>query len=275
MKRLIIMVVSFYISAVVQAEQLTFGIVPQQSAITLANNWGPILKYLSEQTGQEVVFRTAKDIPEFESRVVAGEYDIAYMNPYHYTVFHERPGYQAFAKQKDKKIRGIIVVRKDSSIKDLTELSGEKLAFPSPAAFAASVIPRAVLEQKSIPFDPKYVSSHDSVYLNVSKGFFKAGGGIERTLNNTSENVREQLKVLWRTPAYTPHAFATHPDMPEEQQKRIAEALLSLNDSEQGRELLDRIKFKGVEPATNSEWDDVRALDIKLLNHLLATNSAQ
>ncbi len=40
------------------------------------------------------------------------------------------------------------MVRKDSTIKELSELSGEKLAFPSPAAFAASVIPRAVLEQK-------------------------------------------------------------------------------------------------------------------------------
>ncbi len=100
MKRLIILFVSLFFSITTYAEQITFGIVPQQSAITLANNWGPILKYLSEQTGEEVVFRTAKDIPEFERRVAAGEYDIAYMNPYHYTVFHQKPGYNAIAKQK-------------------------------------------------------------------------------------------------------------------------------------------------------------------------------
>ncbi len=79
----------------------------------------------------------------------------------------------------------------------------------------------------------------------MSKGFFAAGGGIERTLNNTSENVKDQLKVLWRTPAYTPHAFATHPDMPIEQQKRIAEALLSLNNTEGEGSYLKESTLKG------------------------------
>ncbi len=53
-----------------------------------------------------------------------------------------------------------MVVRKESAIHPLHDLSGKTLAFPAPAAFAASVLPRANLANNDIPFTAKYVSSH-------------------------------------------------------------------------------------------------------------------
>ncbi len=251
------------------AHSLTFGIVPQQSAVTLATNWGPILHYLSAQIGHDVVFRTAKDIPEFEQRLLAGEYDIAYMNPYHYTVFHQKPGYIAFAKQKNQQIRGILVINKHSPLTDIAELDGQTLAFPSPVAFAATVLPLSALAQQNIHVQPQYVSSHESVYLNVASGFFVAGGGIERTFNNTDPQIRDQLQILWRTPQYTPHAFAFHPNLDPTLAQQIQQALLALNDSKEGLELLNNISFSGISPAQDADWDDIRALHITLLQHLL------
>ena len=257
------------LSFAVDTKPLTFGIVPQQSAAKLARLWGPIMRHLSEQTGRKIVFKTAPNIPAFEKRVLAGEYDVAYMNPYHFTVFNQKPGYHAVARQANKLIKGIIVVRKDSKLEALSELQGKKLAFPAPAAFAASVLPRAELTQQGVAFDPNYVSSHDSVYRNVAKGLFPAGGGIQRTLNNVAPDIREQLRVMWTTSGYTPHAIAVHPDMDEATRKAVQGALLAMNDSEKGRQLLATIKFKGIEPATDKDWDDVRALNITLLADLL------
>jgi len=251
------------------ADTFTLGIVPQQSAKKLAKLWTPITNYLSEKTGHTIIFSTAKDIPTFEKRVLAGDYDIAYMNPYHFTVFNQKPGYSAIAKQKGKRIKGIIVVAKDSPLQDLTELAEQTLAFPAPAAFAATVLPSAKLRQENIRFTPKYVSSHDSVYLGVSRGFFPAGGGIQRTFNNTSTQVREKLRVLWTTPGFTPHAIAVKPAMDKQIAQGIKAAFLSMNDNERGKALLNSINFKGIESATDADWDDVRGLDIKLLEKFL------
>ena len=104
------------------------------------------------------------------------------MNPYHFVVFHKNPGYRALVRQKDQTIQGIIVVTRDSPFTELSDLNGTKIAFPAPAAFAASIIPRATMQKEGINFTPVYVHSHDSVYLNVKRGFFKAGGGIYRSL---------------------------------------------------------------------------------------------
>ena len=141
MKRLFAVLLSLPLLLPVSAgaDTYTFSIVPQQSASKLARLWTPILAYLSEQSGVTLQFATAKNIPTFEERLAASTYDFAYMNPYHYTVFHRAPGYHAFARQKDKKIKGIVVVRKDSHLDALDALEGSQLAFPSPAAFAASV----------------------------------------------------------------------------------------------------------------------------------------
>ena len=118
--------------------RLSFGVVPQQSASKLARLWTPFLLYLNEKTGYAIQFKTAKDIPTFEKRLAAGEYDFAYMNPYHYVVFHRAPGYRALAKEKYRKLKGVIIVRKDSNYRHLTQLKGQTLAFPAPAAFAAT-----------------------------------------------------------------------------------------------------------------------------------------
>ena len=247
------------------AAELSFAFVPQQSAAKLARNWQPIIDYINAHTGDHYVFKTAKDIPTFESRVLAGEYDIAYMNPYHFVVFNEHAGYQAIAKQKDKRIKGIIVVAKDARISQLEQLQDNVIAFPAPAAFAASILTRTELSARGVAFQPRYVSSHDSVYLNVAKGFAAAGGGVMRTFNNTDAAVRDQLRVLWTSEGFTPHAFAAKSTVPESTKARLLAALLSLNDSDQGKALLQAVNFNGISPATNEDWSDVKSLGIDTL----------
>lgn len=244
---------------------LTFAIVPQQSASKLAKLWSPILKHLSEKSGHRLVFKTAKNIPTFEQRLSQGEYDIAYMNPYHYTVYHDEPGYTAMAKARDKRIKGIVVVHKDSPVQSLEDLAGEQLAFPSPAAFAASILTRSEFQARGVAFEPQYVSSHDSVYRNVASGRMAAGGGVLRTFNNVDPEIRDQLRILWTTPGYTPHAIAVHPRVPAEVVQDIQRALVEMDATAEGSALLESIRLKGLEAAVDGDWDDVRALRITLL----------
>jgi len=258
----LLIVISPVLSA--QSEQMTFGIVPQQAASKLARSWAPLLDYLSRQSGLKIHFATAKDIPTFERHLAAGDYDFAYMNPYHFTVFNRHPGYQAVARARDKKIKGIIVVRKDSPIQSIEELDHMTLAFPAPAAFAASMLPRSELLARGLDFQSRYVSSHDSVYLAVAKGIYPAGGGVIRTLKNIAPETRDQLRVLWTSPGFTPHAIAAHPDVSDAAMAAVQSALVGMERSDEGKALLKRLNIKGFEAAENKDWDDVRSLHIDL-----------
>jgi phosphonate transport system substrate-binding protein len=243
----------------------TFGIVPQQSATKLARSWIPLIKHLERESGLKIKFATAPNIPEFENRLRKGLYDFAYMNPYHYTVFHKTTGYEAFARQLDKQIKGIIVIHQNSEIKSITDLNNQQIAFPAPAAFAATLLVKSHLQNNKVNFTSKYVASHDSVYRAVAKELTSAGGGIMRTFNNVAPEIREQLKIFWTSKDYTPHAFAYHPRVNKNIVKHLFNALLTLNNDE-NKPLLKKINFNGFEAAVDTDWDDVRSLSIDELD---------
>ena len=238
----------------------SFGVVPQHTATVLARRWTPFLNYLSEKTGYRINFKTAKDIPTFEERLAAGEYDFAYMNPYHYIVAHRNVGYQVYAKEKDRLLRGVLVVRADNPYRHVRELQNQSLAFPAPAAFAASLLTRAHLDKLGVAYTPVYVSSHDSVYYGVGKGLFVGGGGIPFTLEKLTPENRRQLRTLWVSPTYTPHAIAAHPRVAAKAVHRILHAMERIHVDTRGRRLLGALGFKGLVRASDQDYDDVRRL---------------
>ncbi|WP_237560205.1 phosphate/phosphite/phosphonate ABC transporter substrate-binding protein [Ferriphaselus sp. R-1] len=249
-------------------QTFTFGIVPQQSASRSAEEWGPLLAELSLHTGLSFRFATAPSIPVFEQRLGRGEYDFAYMNPYHYVVFHRVSGYRALAKEQAKMLKGIIVVRKDANVRALPDLAGQEVAFPAPAAFAASILTQAEFERQRVKITPRYVSSHESVYRAVAAGLYPAGGGIPRTLEAAPDAVRGQLRVLVQTAQYTPHAIASAPRVSPEIVERVQQALVSMSSTERGRQILRGLTFSGIMRAEDEAWNDIRALDLKMLERL-------
>lgn len=253
------------VSLLASEKTYSFGVVPQQSATRLARSWIPLLQELQQQTGITLRFATAPDIPTFEKRLASGEYDFAYMNPYHYTVFHQHPGYRAFARQGNKRITGILVVRKDSAYDSVDDLQDQVIAFPAPASFAATLLVTSHLNKKGVKFKPKYVSSHDSVYRAVVSNFTSAGGGIVRTLESFDPQARDQLKILWKSQGYTPHAFAVHPRISSDVVDQLQQGLEKLTETPQGNAVLKNINFKVIESATDADWDDVRDLHINIL----------
>lgn len=239
-----------------------FGIVPQASGSKLARLWVPILAYLSQKTGLQLQFATTRNIPTYEKRLRDRKYDFAYMNPYQYTQVHKQSGYDAFAKAKDKRLHGIIVVRKNSPYHELKDLTGQELAFPA-NAFAATLVTRAWFKNHDINIVPEYVASHDAGYRNVADGRYAAAGGVMRTFNNTAKAVHADLRILWKTDGYTPHAFAALPRVPADVVSKLQQAMLAMGQDPQGQALLKAINLKGIESGKDSDWNDVRSLHIE------------
>jgi phosphonate transport system substrate-binding protein len=265
LKCLVILVLSLVSTALV-AESYTFAVVPQHAASKIFRQWQPIITLLAKETGKEFEIVTSKDIPSFEGELKKGNYDFAYMNPYHFTIFNQIQDYQAIAKQKGKLIRGVFVVRKDSRYKTLDDLKGAQIAFPSPAAFAATLLPRGNLETNNIVYEHQFVSSHDSVYLSVANSIFDAGGGIVRTFNTMPRQIKENLRILWKSDGYTPHAIAAHSRISTDIRNSIQKALVDMIQSPDALKALNKLGFnQGFEKASNQDWDDVRRLNLQKL----------
>ena len=246
----------------VAAEEIyTFGIVPQTSASQTAKDWTPILKYLEDRTGKKFRFATTRSVPLFSQRVAEEKYDFAYMNPTDYVKYQDKDRYHAIARARNFKLKGVIVVRKDSSIEKLDELNNKELAVPA-HAFAADTLARAALHENGTAVKISSMAAPDAVYRAVAQGRSTAGGGMMRTFNNTAPEIREQLRVLWTSEGYTPQAFAAHARVPKEVVQAVQEALIDLDQDPIAKKYLKTIAPEGLDYARDMDWDDTRKLDI-------------
>ena len=245
------------------AAAYSFGIGPQQAATELAKRWMPIMRYLSEKSGVPLQFRTAKDIPTFQQEMIDGVFDFAFINPYHYTLFHKAAGYDAFAREKDGRLVGILVVKRNGPIHEVGQLAGVAAAFPAANALAATWLPLLHLKEKNITVTPQYVNSMDSVYRSVAKGLFPVGGGEMRTFGTIDPEVKQQLRVLWSSKALPPFTFAAHPRAPKDAVAKVQKAMEEMDRDPQGQVLLKTINFKGMEISSDDDYNVMRAMNIK------------
>jgi len=245
------------------ADVYSFAIGPTQSPVELAKRWTPIMQYLTEKSGIKLEFKTAKDIPTFQQQMRGAQYDFAFINPFHYLVYNKGSGYTAIAREKDGKLTGIIVVKKDGPIKTAAQLSGQTMAFPAATAIAATWLPIHMLKENGVEVTPQYVNSMDSVYKSVAKGLFPAGGGEMRTFGTLDPAVKAELQVLWTADPLPPFAFAAHPRVPKDVMDKVQKAMDGMDQNVEGSALLKANNFKGMEVADDKDYDAMRKLNIK------------
>jgi len=228
------------------------GIVPQVPPREIVSSWSPVLRQVGQRSGQCLVLVVAPSIPAFEQQLRSGQLDFAFMNPYHQLMAQRWRGFIPLVRDGQSQLEGILVVRKDSPVRRLADLNGATVAFPAPNAFAASLLPRALLSRAGIRITPSYVRTHSNVYRAVILGSSLAGGGVNNTLQRERPEVRQRLRVLWRTPPFPAHPFSAAATVPLTVRRRVQEAFLDLGRTAQGRQLLAKVQLPQVVKADHA-----------------------
>lgn len=232
----------------------TIGVVPQFEQRKLHAAWKPIVEDLEKRTGLTFNLNSTLTIDAFERAIERGEFDFLYLNPYHLVQVHDSQGYIPLVADKEA-LRGILVVRKESAVRSPAELNGKVVAFPSPNAIGATLLPKSDLGQLfQATVTPLYVKTHSSVYLHVVKDLAAAGGGVEKTLQEQSEAIRGALRIIYRTRSFPSHPVAAHPRVPADIREKVRKAFLSMNDSPEGRAMLQNVPVGKFIPVSYDDY---------------------
>lgn len=234
--------ISFNASSSVAEDTYTIGIVPQFEAKKLAAIWAPVIQEIEQRADIELNMVGSPRIPDFEKSFMQGEFDFAYMNPYHSLIALKQQGYQPLIRDGAKELYGVLVVRKDSSFQKPTDLAGRTIAFPAPNALGASLLMRADLDTKfNVTFRSQFVNTHASAYFNAVLGETDAAGGVMGTYMALEPVVRDHLRIIYETTRLPPHPIVAHPRVPTEVAERVQQAILDLAETEEGQSLLSAI----------------------------------
>jgi phosphonate transport system substrate-binding protein len=237
------------------SKQFNFGVVPQFEQRKLFRIWRPILDELEKRTGFAFHLVGSSKIPVFEKKYMEGVFDFAYMNPYHILKANDSQGYVPLIRDGGRVLKGVLVVRENSPIKQVSELAGKQVAFPAPNALGASLLIRADLAKlHNLDIIPLYVQTHSSVYLHVATGMTEAGGGVASTLHAQKPTVQKRLRVLYETRTMNPHPVSAHPRVIAEDREKVRQALLDMAATEQGKALLSKVPIKRAVTATMDDY---------------------
>lgn len=256
---------TFTSNAQSQVTEYVVGIHPLHNPQRLLEVYGPVIEYINIHISQ-ASFRleASRNYEEFDKKLDAGSFDISMPNPYQ-TVRALKHGYHVFGKMgDDEDFRGIILVRKDSGIQQVSHLKGKAVSYPAKTALAATMMPQYYLHTHGIDvnkdIENRYVGSQESSIQSVLRGRVAAAATWPVPWKSFSAEHPEsanQLEVKWQTEPLLNNAWVVHERVPKEVAEEFKQLLLSLNDSEQGRRMLARLPISRFESATNETYAPV------------------
>ncbi len=243
------------------------GIHPLHNPQRLMEVYGPIVDYMNSAIPEaHFKLEASRNYEEFEKKLYAGHFDFAMPNPYQ-TVQSVRHGYRIFGKMGDDDVfRGIILVRKDGGIREVSDLKGKAVSYPAATALAATMLPQYYLHTHGIDvnrdIENRYVGSQESSIMNVLRGDVAAGATWPvpwKTFVSEHPDMASQLVVKWETETLPNNGWVVRRDIPAPIADKFAALLFGLQESEQGKILLDRLLISRFEPAADDTYRPVEA----------------
>lgn len=250
-----------------QVREYVVGIHPLHNPKRLMEVYGPIVEYINVHI-PEARFRleASRNYEEFDKKLDAGHFDFAMPNPYQ-TVRSLKHGYRVFGKMgDDENFRGIILVRRDSGIREVTDLKGKAVSYPAPTALAATMMPQYYLQTHGLDvnhdIENRYVGSQESSILGVLRGHVAAGATWPvpwKTFSAEHPEMASQLEVKWQTESLLNNGWVVRKNVPPAIAQKFEALLFALNDSEEGKRMLGRLPISRFESATDETYRPVIA----------------
>ena len=241
--------------------EYAFGIVPLHNAIQLFETYEPLVDEInSHVSALTVKLETARDYPNYERKVRDRKLHFVMLNP-HLVIPAEEHGYEIIGRTGDK-VRGLIVIRKDSNIQRVRDLKSASISFGARTDLPGTMMTKVFLKQSGLDVDkkakPKYVGSQESALMNVYFGLSAAGCVSDSTWNvfqSARPDLAQSLLVRWETEPLLGLGILARDDVPHEHVRAVARVLFELNASVRGRKILEAIKVSSFKPADSGTYD--------------------
>ncbi|WP_342113386.1 phosphate/phosphite/phosphonate ABC transporter substrate-binding protein [Pseudoduganella sp. OTU4001] len=219
---------------------------PLHNPQKLSEAYQPLVDHLNARiSGARVELEASRDYQSYERKFRAREPALLLPNPWQ-TMQAMKVGYKVVAMAGDAvDFKGLIIVRKDSAIKEPADLKGKVISYPSRTALAACIMPQYYLHQHGLDInrdvENAYVGSQESSIMSVFLKNSTAGATWPppwRLFQRDHPEQAAQLKVAWETPPLINNSVMVRDDVPAAMREQLTKALLELSDSELGRSIL-------------------------------------
>lgn len=256
------------ISPAPQSDTVLFGVIPKDNPRIAFEKFQPLIDYLSEKTPYNFELVLQKTYDDTVIALGEGKIHLAFLGPL--TYLHAKADYKTIALLKSITGKGesfyhsVIVTKKNSPIKQLSDLKGKSFAFASLKSTSGNLIPRYLLAEHGIHLRElksfNNFNYHDSVVKQVLKGIYDAGAVRESV---AEKYIPLGLKIIAKSGPIPTGPLVIGPQTSYTLVETIKTTLLDMNKTEQGQKVLQKIDSEfmgGFTAADDFDYAHIRTM---------------
>lgn len=243
-----------------------FAVHPLHNPGKLISSYQPLIAHLNASIPEaRFALETSRDYQDYERKIRTGTLGFLLPNPWQ-TLEAMKVGYEVIAMAGvPGDFKGVIVVRKDSRLKEVGDLRGLAVSYPAPTAVAACLLPQWFFHEKGLDVNRgivnRYVGSQESSIMSVYLGESAAGCTWPppwRAFQREHPEEASQLRVIWETPSLVNNSVMVHKSVPPAVRQQLRRLLVELDRTPAGRAILAGIETERFLPASDADYEPVR-----------------
>ncbi len=251
----------------IEKKTYIFGIHPLHNPKKLFEVYQPLIDYLNTNLKDvTITLEASKNYEEYDKKLFSGHFDFSLPNPYQ-TVEATKYGYSIFGKMgDDQNFRGIILVRKNSDIKEISDLKGKKISYPASTALAATMMPQRFLHDNGIDINKDvknlYVGSQESSIMNLFLNESDAAATWPPpwlAFEKERPEIAKELEVKWETSSLPNNGLVVKKSIDSKLVEKISTLMFNLHNTQEGQEILKAMELSKFEKADYKTYESVRA----------------
>lgn len=233
-------------------KKLIMGFVPLSESESLIDDLGPLEKALTEKMGLEVKAFVASNYVGVVSGLSSNKIDFAFVPPFAYVLAKQSENVKALLLTKNKKgvssYTSSIYVRKDSTIKKLSDLKNKKIAFVDYSSSSGYIFPSAFLLENGLKagqdYQPVLTGGHDKSLQALVDGDVDACAVFSEAPSRYAKHfpkLQESVIELSKTKPIPGVSIVASEKLNKEQQEKLKNALLEIAENQEYKDLLAKL----------------------------------
>ena len=239
---------------------------PNLSAIELLKNFGPLANELEKELGRPVRLVAGRDYDDTLRLLKNGQVDVAGTGAFGYVSAHDDFGARLlvrYVEDDGDSYHAIIFTRQDSGLRSVADLRGKRFAFTDVKSTSGYLMPLLELHRNGITLADlgrvDHVKKQPNAAIAVYNRQADAGAMADNQLNEKYGVKLDELRILWRSPPIPHGVWIARADMDDAELQRIAQAILRISRSEEGRKALATASVRGFAPVSDADFAFVRS----------------
>ncbi len=240
---------------------IKFGYPSGENSAVIFNKYSSLLNLLSEKLGKKVLFVPKKTYREMLTGFLSNEIEMGILNAYSFIYLMDSPDLIPIAarvKENSKNYSTYFIARKDSSIRNITDMKNKIFAFGDPYSTSSFLVPMYQLDMFNIKPE-KYFSNtviipkQDSIIYSILNKTVDGGAVASFIFNEQKEELKSKFRIIHETRQYPLGPFVVNTRIGESNIEKTREFLLNIGNTEEGRSALLKA---GLDPFTDVQKSD-------------------